>query len=78
MLKNRKIFENLRKVQENSEYFGKIQKNSEKFRKNQKYSEKFGKNQKYSAKKLQERKNYDRLIIIQDKMFIQAELLPKI
>ena len=68
MLKNRKIFENLRKVQENSEYFGK----------NQKCSEKFGKNQKYSAKKLQERKNYDRLIIIQDKMFIQAELLPKI
>ena len=40
MLKNRKIFENLRKVQENSEYFGKIRKNSEKIRNIQKNSEK--------------------------------------
>ena len=31
MLKNRKFFENLRKIQENSEYFGKIQKKSEIF-----------------------------------------------
>ena len=56
----------------------KIQIILEKFRKICDNSENFGKIQKYLAKKLQKRKNYARLIIIQAKIFVQAELLSKI
>ena len=62
----------------NSGKFRKFQKNSENFGKIRKNSENFGKFQKYLAKKLQKRKNYSRLIIIQAKIFVQAELSSKI